>query len=780
MRSVFSTFLVIALIGCIVESKIYRCKRSSRRCGRNEAPTTAPESLERPRVIWSSDGKIGNRYFESDGRYFVEIQELVPIPGGKYQIVKKVVETGQPPNVPPDQRESPAGTHPDQSGQPGSYHPALGDRPDSSAPSHSHSPDQGPPSYPHYGGGQPHHPQHYGRGDSETMPPVQYDETWYEPPGQTSYPRLLFSPHHGWREMNEDEVRRVRRIQPLADYDPLLSSPVDRLPDQEGRGQPSDPRERRPYPHEMHRIHDQHPSPQQGYPSSSSHGHYPDHAQHAGRHPGSTPESSEEEVNPTVERRTDSHGRTWILREGRWHPLDGSENMDHQHQAPPAPEHEHRRHEQHEAPPGAEYEHRRGGQHQAPPAAEPEHRRGEWVFRNGMWHRDPQHQDRNLGREIDIPLNRNEPVTSRDGWVMRDGSWHYEPTQPAQNEVQDVGSSPAEGEKVGDGWVLRDGVWYYEPQGGTTTRPPPQPETVRGGDGWVLRDGTWYYEPQNHQPYARLPGAAYHDGVGQWEFHDGSWHFVTPQHGSHAHAGGVEGHLTHHDHDDRMGNVRRVHVPSHDHGDHGNRLVEKVVSLASGSGGDANKSNDTSVDYRNWSYSYYEQGGDGEADAEMFESDPSEGSGQQPSNRLESPQFIEQGNMAAVVYPDEGAVEPGKSYSSYFIRDGDVGAMVYTEGGVEENQKIAQASTDEGFPPNGPNILSVDDYKRLQPSLSSIVPMQVGAAHLSCDGVGATDEMEEFWLIRTTPCGDSSPEGRILMPNGDILKFYGYPKLVRA
>ncbi|KAK6037409.1 hypothetical protein COOONC_25086, partial [Cooperia oncophora] len=321
-----------------------RCIRSSRsRCGRNDQRPQAPEQVDRSGVSWSPDGRTGNRYFEANGRYYVEIQELQPLPDGKYHIVRRVVETGQPPNLPPGHGgqqsfpypgggqqpggghnagaeisnleevsnpahrtpvsnlahptlvsnlarptlvsnlahptlqpgssypgqqpgssypgQQPGSSYPGQ--QPGSSYPGQqpgssypGQQPDSpysdrdEPPSSVHAPDPGePPSVPdglsktqlppHYGGGAPpSHPQHYGSGDRETLPPIQYDETWYEPPGQGSYPRLLFSPHHGWREMTEDEVRRVRRIQPLADYDPLLSKPVDRLPDQNGRTPP--------------------------------------------------------------------------------------------------------------------------------------------------------------------------------------------------------------------------------------------------------------------------------------------------------------------------------------------------------------------------------------------------------------------------------------------------------------------------------------------------------------------------------------------------------------
>ncbi|KHJ80464.1 hypothetical protein OESDEN_19861, partial [Oesophagostomum dentatum] len=50
-----------------------------------------------------------------------------------------------------------------------------------------------------------------------------YDEIWYEPAGQRTYPRLLFSPRHGWREMTEDEILRIRSIRPISEFDPALA-----------------------------------------------------------------------------------------------------------------------------------------------------------------------------------------------------------------------------------------------------------------------------------------------------------------------------------------------------------------------------------------------------------------------------------------------------------------------------------------------------------------------------------------------------------------------------
>ncbi|KAK6056793.1 hypothetical protein COOONC_05698 [Cooperia oncophora] len=418
-----------------------------------------------------------------------------------------------------------------------------------------------------------------------------------------------------------------------------------------------------------------------------------------------------------------NYGRTWILRDGRWHPEDGSE-------------------------PGSD-------ERRAPSMGDPVDPRGEWVYRDG--------------------------ITSTDGWVMRDGNWYRDPEYQEEG-----GDAPGGGERAGDGWVLRDGIWYYEPQNlneATTTVPQGGGGGERAGDGWVLRDGTWYYEPDHHHqvPHARIPGQTHHDG-GKWEYIDGTWHFVTHGHGQGEHdqprhEGGHMAHMTHRNHDDKMVKVRKVHVP--DHGDHSQKLVEKVVNPVTGEVEGGASSNDSPVDYRNWSYSYYEQGGNPEGDGEIFEADLIEASGQAPAERHGSPQYIERGNMAAVIYSDEGEPEPGMAHSSYFIRDGNVGAMVYTEGETEEGHGIPQASTGDGFLPNGPNVLSVDDFKRLHPS-PGLLPMQQGVEHLSCDGMNAAEGTGEYWLLRTTPCGENAPEGRILMPNGEILKFYGYPKLVQA
>ncbi|VDM59659.1 unnamed protein product [Angiostrongylus costaricensis] len=105
---------------------------------------------------------VGNKYFESDGKHFIEVQELIPATGGKYQIVKKVIETTPPSAV------IPALTLPDDTVK-----------------------------------------ESVGRNDG----------IWYEPSGQWSYPKLLFSPQHGWREMSAKEVQGLDEVLPIAEYD---------------------------------------------------------------------------------------------------------------------------------------------------------------------------------------------------------------------------------------------------------------------------------------------------------------------------------------------------------------------------------------------------------------------------------------------------------------------------------------------------------------------------------------------------------------------------------
>uniref|UniRef100_A0A158P5S4 Ricin B-type lectin domain-containing protein n=1 Tax=Angiostrongylus cantonensis TaxID=6313 RepID=A0A158P5S4_ANGCA len=105
----------------------------------------------------------------------VSKDELIPATGGKYQIVKKIVETTPPSAV------FPALTLPDDAVK-----------------------------------------ESVGRSDG----------IWYEPSGQRSYPKLLFSPQHGWREMSAKEVQGLDEVLPIAEYDPL-THPIKTLTSQD-------------------------------------------------------------------------------------------------------------------------------------------------------------------------------------------------------------------------------------------------------------------------------------------------------------------------------------------------------------------------------------------------------------------------------------------------------------------------------------------------------------------------------------------------------------------
>ncbi|RCN26031.1 hypothetical protein ANCCAN_28249 [Ancylostoma caninum] len=77
------------------------------KCARKRLRRPAfPETPERLRVTWSSDGLVGNRHFERDGKHFIEIQELVPIGDGKYRIQSRIEETTPPRRHPLSQDQS--------------------------------------------------------------------------------------------------------------------------------------------------------------------------------------------------------------------------------------------------------------------------------------------------------------------------------------------------------------------------------------------------------------------------------------------------------------------------------------------------------------------------------------------------------------------------------------------------------------------------------------------------------------------------------------------------
>ncbi|KAJ1363785.1 hypothetical protein KIN20_023720 [Parelaphostrongylus tenuis] len=58
------------------------------------------------------------------------------------------------------------------------------------------------------------------------------DGIWYEPSGQRSYPKLLFSPQHGWREMSASDVQRLDEVLPIAEYD-ALTHPIKKISEQD-------------------------------------------------------------------------------------------------------------------------------------------------------------------------------------------------------------------------------------------------------------------------------------------------------------------------------------------------------------------------------------------------------------------------------------------------------------------------------------------------------------------------------------------------------------------
>ncbi|WKX89572.1 hypothetical protein Q1695_008885 [Nippostrongylus brasiliensis] len=730
MRLLLTATLLITLLLVDVESRI-RCRRTpDGGCRRPKAPGPPPPR-EPLRVTWSSDGRHGTRYFEKDGRHFLETQQLIPIPGGKYEVRKNVIETTAPPT------------------------PVR----------HAHG-----------------HPP-------EENAPIQLDDTWFEPPGQNTFPKLFFSPHQGWREITEDEVRRIRQIRPLAEYDPLLTAPVEKLP------------------------------PGIAYKDPTT---------------GEFVDENGNYVNPLVERRVDNHGRVWVVQGGNWHLADDQRAPSYTSQEPRIEQgwilrdgkwHPHRT----EQPAGA------GRQPEQVPSGQDGRHIHEgriqdgWIMLNGQWHPyDARHQPSTHGvSQPSAPHVGGGAVPSEghrhhhhhegkveNGWIFRGGKWlPLEPRQPHTPEQRHP--QPADQRQpyphvqglhsrhegtIEQGWIFRGGRWHphdgrhYQPHPssapstahghqhhyGEHTEPqhidrldqeadtllPENIAPVRSGD-WVQRDGTWFYEPQGES-----------QGTGEWVYKDGRWVFEYPgqqtvaqtntvpeavARGVRLETGGVQPNVV---------KVRKFHLPTDV--EHEHRLVEKTKKIDNPEQEIANNT-DTANDYTNWYYSFLDQGtteATPEAD-DTIETNPE-------FEEEGSAQYFRDGEGDTVTFSEEGNIAPGSPHSSYFIREGNVGAMVYSESGDEGEggERIAQASTDGGLPVNFPKMLSVDEFQHLQPSDHAIVPLAEGAAQLQCDGAAENEASGQYWLLRAEPCGEDSKEGRILLPNGEVLKFYGNPQLV--
>ncbi|EYC12177.1 hypothetical protein Y032_0048g1652 [Ancylostoma ceylanicum] len=165
---------------------------------------------------------------------------------------------------------------------------------------------------------------------------------------------------------------------------------------------------------------------------------------------------------------------------------------------------------------------------------------------------------------------------------------------------------------------------------------------------------------------------------------------------------------------------------------------------------------------------------------------------------------------------DKKEGEEGKPQgASYFVKEGNMGAYVYTEpvgegvkssGGsiriVQSSAISGDGSKTEGASENPPSdrvtimqgagsgagpaqpgkYLSVEEFKRLQPSghKVEVIKLKDASGIKPCDKKGATSGAGDFWLLRTRPCNENSPEGRIILPNGEVLRFYGQPQLVNV
>ncbi|KAK6727963.1 hypothetical protein RB195_005555 [Necator americanus] len=704
----FSTVLLLFVLLSFIEAKPFpgRCRKSMTRCALKRLRRPAfPDNTEHLRVKWSSDGLVGSRRFERDGRHFVEIQELVPIGDGKYRIESRIEETTAPvaepsphlPDEPPqdsiaaanNNRRAPTWIEEIAAERSGRWPVSNVDQDYDSAKASAHrmeidaqKPVQAevaplpvargrhgdhipqehrtetrvkeptPPRLPSY------YEQQQRIGGTEQFaaearheavpanppPPMQeprmhesspaksysyYDEIWYEPAGQGAYPRLLFSPRYGWREMTQEEMSRVRGIRPMAASGQLPTS-------------------------ERHSI-QEHPKSQPDLQQIGEHHSNRRNDHHNGLHRSSY---------------LDSTGHPRFLGDRRQNSHDGS-------------------------------------------------------------HTRPSSQERNA-------------------------------ETPVENRV--------EGE----------------------------------GGAWVFRGGEWHFEPQNAvevAPKTALEAASPTHPTGTWVFHNGAWHLRrSPQSASEQRASipAVKSADNPPSGGKTMVKVRKFHAPDYQ-GNYRELLAKAIRMDHETMRNRYNGENDT--DYSTWRYSQLanqkNRSTDGNKYWYPYKSVPAVGDTrtdvQLPDVQSGSAQYVQKGNMAAIVYSErdqerkrkeEEAGERKKAQgASYFIKEGNMGAYVYTEG--ENAEKVAQASTgDNGTPveSNSRSHLSVDEFKRLQPSQHKIPRIQLkdSSGIKPCDSEGTTSGNGEFWLLRTRPCNENSPEGRIILPNGEVLRFYGQPQLVNV
>ncbi|KAL6729083.1 hypothetical protein Aduo_000170 [Ancylostoma duodenale] len=568
-----------------------RCRKSMSKCARKRLRRPAfPETQERLRVTWSSDGLVGNRHFERDGKHFIEIQELVSIGDGKYRIQSRIEETAPPRQHPlshdpsiresnsqqipteNDNRRTPAWIEELASSQAGIWsnsrdhrqhhsgsngnhrtdasaqqpaRPRVELHPVSEKREHHHSGRNGnyrtevraqQPERPRVEpqpvsekreehireGGEGHRtgtrvdepipprtapgpvPRNHekqaptGAEDHEMDPrmeagpraapvpvprehdrrvpqeaehqsqmdlrieaasqpegvPLQiprapestsrerfkyYDEIWYEPPDQGSYPRLLFSPRHGWREFTWEEAQRVREIRPMQDNNHIRSSRVQSIPGNEHQ--------------ELQKEqHQQQPSRMQSIPGNGHREPLRHQHQQQSTSVQNTPENGHRE--PLGHQ----HQQQYHYRNGhRGHPSSHTSSVQqgspHSHSGGSHQNNKNPHSHTGASNGGSQQNHHpsvnrgslpRKGTVEITTEHKVEQDSGTWIFRRGEWHFEPRGAGGVTQAGPTTTAETFAPAYDSGMWVYHDGAWHYKPSpQPAEESSDWTTSAPA-------------------------------------------------------------------------------------------------------------------------------------------------------------------------------------------------------------------------------------------------------------------------------------------------------------------------------------------------
>ncbi|CAJ0593217.1 unnamed protein product [Cylicocyclus nassatus] len=766
MRYLTSVALLLFVLFGYLEAKPYpgRCRnRQVSKCAwKKMRQRRFPEPQDRLRVVWSSDGLVGNRYFERDGKHFLEIQELVPIGNGRYRIVSREEETTPPPAIPQPQEPSGAGSGPrswmDELAAVPAWPTRVEDPRQSGArqtePRLDEAPQQHPEPRPELEQVHPEPRPELAQVQPEPRPrpvPVQ-PETRPGVQAQAEPRPVPQQPHLEPREEDQSHVdderqhpqsRVIEPAQPPVQPEPVPVRSEDRIPS--GAEEPQrEPQVETPSASDVVAV----PIRQRTEDFPEIPAAYYDETWY--EPPGQTfyprllysprygwREMTQDEVSRVrsirpISEHEESNGRD-IHPQMELYPSQPQQNVQPAQQTHAEPKQDQKatiltqnleQKEDEDSPNNILH-----GQ------------QGTWIFRNDKWEFEPH-------GAVEIAETTPEsvaPVYDSGTWVFDNGAWHYRPlSRPFEREQVQPDQEPRRpGQEQPQPNHERTQPDQEQPQP-DQEQPQPDQEQIQPGQELIQT------QPEQEQRIS-IPA-------------------VTV------------------DENQTTGEKKLVKVKKFprapDHQDNHRELLAKAVSMEQEEKNENNGENDRD-DYSRWYHSYRREQNDPQERENAWNAQDTKAirlsDGQLP--QPESAHYLQNGNMAAVVYSENDRKteedERNKSQgASYFLKEGNLGAYVYSG---DENSSSAKEERNHQAP-SPQRYLSADEYKRLQPSEVKVPTLQLKNPSdiKPCDGTGSTSGTGEFWLLRTRPCNRNSPEGRIMLPNGEILRFFGQPQLVNV